>query len=218
AGRRRDRHAVHPFRRVARHLLLPNPARHVDPVGEALHRQRVVAQIRQDDRRHGAVVRDQIAFGVAVGRKQNFALVRQRDASLADDDAAARGARARSLLRRTAPLGVDLVGGALRARCAHASGSACCSRSRTTVAGSLSLRSAMNTGWRRMPSRVHSANATSPTSFGETQWAGVFGFGGFANGEVLRSSGFSSAISSRSRFASYPVPTWPAYTNLPASW
>ena len=75
-----------PVRRVARHLLLPDPARHGDAVGKALHRQRVVVQIRQDHRRDRAIVRDEIAFGVAVVREEHLLLIGELHRAPADVD------------------------------------------------------------------------------------------------------------------------------------
>jgi hypothetical protein len=73
----------------------------------------------------------------------------------------------------------------------------------------LSLRDAMNTGWRINPSRVHSAKLISATRLGEIQCAGVSVFGGSRNGDVLRANGsivFAMAVSLR---PSKPVPTEP---------
>src|SRR5580704_11359534 len=85
--------------------------------------------------------------------------------------------------------------------------------SRCTSPGSLSIRSPRQLGWRKIPSVVHSANVTSPTSRGSTQraprayWAGTF----VPNGLSSRPSDPSCPIRSVSTSWVKPVPTCPAY-------
>jgi DNA-binding NarL/FixJ family response regulator len=85
--------------------------------------------------------------------------------------------------------------------------------SRCTSPGSLSIRSPRQLGCRKIPSVVHSANVTSPTSRGSTQraprayWAGTF----VPNGLSSRPSDPSCPIRSVSMSWVKPVPTCPAY-------
>ena len=69
--------------------------------------------------------------------------------------------------------------------------------------GSLSIRSPRQLGWRKIPSVVHSANATSPTSRGSACWAGTF----VPNGLSSRPSDPSCPIRSVSMSWVKPVPT-----------
>ena len=82
----------------------------------------------------------------------------------------------------------------------------------TTVTGDLSSRSPRHVGWRIRPSRVHSENATSPTSVGDTQCAPLACARGTssAKGGVRRSSRSSRAPRSAKTRSLNPVPTCPA--------
>jgi len=62
--------------------------------------------------------------------------------------------------------------------------------SRTTSFGSLSSRRLKKVVWRICSSSVHSANATSQTSFGLTHWIFSGIFGGFSNGRLALNRGF----------------------------
>src|SRR5262249_12347274 len=82
---------------------------------------------------------------------------------------------------------------------------------RGTAAGSLSIRSPRQLGWRRIPSVVHSAKATSPTRLGSVQcapraaWLGIL----VPNGLVSRPSGRNCSARSASIASVKPVPTCP---------
>src|SRR5204863_223533 len=82
---------------------------------------------------------------------------------------------------------------------------------KVAVAGFCWARSPSNRGCRNRPFCVHSANPTSATSSGRTQWTpGPSGGSPAANGDVRRSSRPSRARSARRVSRVYPVPTFPA--------
>src|SRR5438270_10371789 len=80
----------------------------------------------------------------------------------------------------------------------------------TTARGSLSSRRPLNEGCRRVPSRVHSLNSTSPTSLGSMNVGFLSRGVCVSKGLSGRSSGFISLRSSSSSLSVKPVPTWPA--------
>ncbi len=82
----------------------------------------------------------------------------------------------------------------------------------------LSSLSPRYTGWRRLPSAVHSVNLTCATSDGFTQWVFSFVRGALLRGLAAVSSGFSSLISFASSRSLKPVPTRPAYRRSPSLW
>jgi hypothetical protein len=65
-------------------LLEEVPA--LDPVGVALHRERPVLHVRQEHRRHGAVVRKEVALRDPVVREEDLVEVRQLQEALAGAD------------------------------------------------------------------------------------------------------------------------------------
>src|SRR6185295_8026920 len=65
----RDFDALEPLRKTFRDVFLPEPLL-ADARRVAFHRDRPPAQVRQDDGRHGVVVRRKIALGNPVVREQ----------------------------------------------------------------------------------------------------------------------------------------------------
>ena len=81
--------------------------------------------------------------------------------------------------------------------------------SRVIALGGLSLRRPWKTAWRTLPSRVHSANEISATSFGSTQVPRA-SRGLSMNGASFVSSFVSCLRKAPSVLTSKPVPTLPA--------
>ena len=76
--------------------------------------------------------------------------------------------------------------------------------------GSLSSRSPLNEGARRVAVRVHSRNSTSATSFGSTNMRALLRLAA-GEGRSLRRSGSSSFFIFTRSASLKPVPTLPAY-------
>ena len=72
-----------PCRGMRRFVLAPERLS-VDAVGEHLHRQRTIAQVRQHVRRHPDVVLDHVALGDAVGGPQHLVEIRERKSAAGD--------------------------------------------------------------------------------------------------------------------------------------
>ncbi len=83
AGGERDARRLDPLRALLRHALLIDLLA-LDPVGEAAELGGALAQRPHDPVAHRQVVVDEIALGVARGRKQHLVGVRDLDEALPD--------------------------------------------------------------------------------------------------------------------------------------
>src|SRR5262249_3445790 len=87
----------------------------------------------------------------------------------------------------------------------------------TTSTGLLSVRRPRNRGWRSLPSRVHSLNATCATDVGRTQCTPCAFTLSLLIGGLSRTVAGQRLCRLRSIAVSNPVPTLPAYTSSPPS-
>ena len=78
---------------------------------------------------------------------------------------------------------------------------------------SLSMRSPIYTGCRKIPSFVFSVNFISQTSSGLNQVAGALVFGTFSNGQSLIINGLKVSYNDSKVLSEKPVPACPQYSN-----
>ena len=171
---RRQRLDAHARRRLllARALLIERRA--VDAVREALHDERPIGDGRQDVGGDRRVVAEQIPLVSFERRPEHLRQVGDAEALAAGqlDRAVRPRVLERAQLRRSparastdgSPAGASAEGRLVT-----------CSSSRvTTSSARLSSRSPRYTGWRSLPSSVHSVKRTCATRSGRTQCAGSF--------------------------------------------